>query len=147
MVQEWIKEVYQKPEYAPGVLYYDTNCLFHEHVQDDPFFKNILLPVDVFHFKNKHKETHAHCQEFCNPAMFPELTDGKGGWVFNSSAAEQINSWFGRFLPVVRDMLPHHFDFFLDEMIKQRNRITVAEAKENGKVPIRFARSDYDEED
>lgn len=57
------------------------------------------------------------CQRHCNPAGFPELYNEKNEWVFNSSAAEQANVWFGKFLPVVREMSLDHYNFYLDEMI------------------------------
>jgi hypothetical protein len=80
----------------PNHIIFDNNCGLAQHVKGDPFFENIGLSVDVFHFKSKHKETHMFCQENCNPAAFPELLgiDGKG-WFFNSSVAEQTNVWLG----------------------------------------------------
>jgi hypothetical protein len=44
------------------------------------------------------------CQINCNPARFKELIGPDGKWVFNSSAAEQANVWFGKFQNVVQDM-------------------------------------------
>ena len=64
------------------------------------------------------------CGSNCNPLLYPQLyKDGK--WIFNSSAAEQANSWIVRFRAVVRDMLKHNFNFFLDEMIRLRNEAMV----------------------
>ena len=82
----------------------------------------MALPVDVFHAKTKHKASDEYCQTNCNPALFPELyhedpETGVVSWTFNSSAAEQDNVWFGKFLPVTREMSEVHFNFFLDEMI------------------------------
>jgi hypothetical protein len=55
------------------------------------YFDGCALPVDVFHFKSKHKESDINCGSNCNPYIWPELrTDGK--WWFNSSAAEQANA-------------------------------------------------------
>lgn len=51
----------------------------------------------------------------------PELLDKDRKWYFNSSAAEQHNAWFGRYLPICRDMLPEKYDFFFDEMCRLRN--------------------------
>jgi hypothetical protein len=58
----------------------------------------------VFHFKCKHTERDEFCQTHCNPGRFRELIDSEGKWVFNSSAAEQANVWFGKFQNVVQDM-------------------------------------------
>jgi hypothetical protein len=62
------------------------------------------MPVDVFHARNKHHETDTFCQTHCNPAMFRELVGDNNEWVFNSSAAEQANVWFGGFQSIVREM-------------------------------------------
>ena len=59
--------------------------------------------MDSFHFPG-HKTTHTECQEFCNPKVFPLLTLPNGGWLFNTSAAEQVNSWFGKFQAKVKEM-------------------------------------------
>ncbi|KAI0037501.1 hypothetical protein FA95DRAFT_94308 [Auriscalpium vulgare] len=97
-----------------------------------------ILPVDVFHFKSKHKESDEFCQKHCNPAMWPELSDDKGNWVFNSSAAEQANVWMGGYLAIAREMLAYRFDFFFDEMIKRRNERVVAKLRATGKAPYRI---------
>lgn len=112
--------------------------------KNNAFFERMLLPVDVFHFKTKHKTTHAYCQENCNPAKWSVLSDGKGGWVFNSSAAEQANAWIGRFLPIVQDMVPCHYDFFLDEMIKRHNEGIVHKLRSAEKDPGVFLRCWFD---
>ena len=62
------------------------------------------MTVDVFHFKCKHSEADVFCQIHCNPVRFRELINAEGKWVFNSSAAEQANVWFGKFQSVVQDM-------------------------------------------
>ena len=86
----------------------------------------MAMPVDVFHATTKHKATDQFCNQNCNPALFPEIYredtgNDKRPWIFNSSAAEQINVWFGKFLAVVREMSEVHFNFFLDEMIMIHN--------------------------
>jgi hypothetical protein len=58
------------------------------------------------------------------PALFPDLTED-GKWRFNSSAAEMTNVWFGGYQALVRDMRVDRYNFFLDEMIKHRNRMIV----------------------
>lgn len=119
------------------VLFYDSNCNLQEHLraQQDDFFEHVILPVDVFHFKSKHKETDEFCQKHCNPALWPELSDENGKWIFNSSIAEQVNVWIGGYQAIVRDMLPHRYDFFLDKMIKRRNEILVEKLWNSGQVP------------
>jgi len=63
-------------------------------VKDDPFFEDIGLSVDVFHFNCKHSQSDTYCQQNCNPADYPELLGDNGkGWRFNSSIAEQTNVW------------------------------------------------------
>ncbi|KAF8581706.1 hypothetical protein K439DRAFT_1647814 [Ramaria rubella] len=71
-------------------------------------FDNMAVVVDVFHFTRKHKESDGFCQEHCNPTMFPERYSN------------------GKWMSVV------HFNFFLDEMIKQRNRYTIVELERKG---------------
>lgn len=61
------------------------------------------IVVDAFHFSG-HKTTHKDCQDNCNPNQFPVLKDGEGKWLFNSSAAEQVNAWFGKFQSKVKEM-------------------------------------------
>jgi hypothetical protein len=104
------------------------------------YFDDIALPVDVFHFKSKHKESDIECGQHCNPYIWPELRTDDGKWRFNSSAAEQANAWYGGFLAIVRDMQADRYEFFLDEMIKQRNRMIVKEPKDKGKKPYNIPR-------
>ncbi len=95
----------------------------------------IGLPVDVFHALRKHKDTDDFCALNCNPAGYPELYNALNQWIFNSSAAEQANVWFGKFLPVVREMGELHYNFFLDEMILIRNEFTVSVLQKRGRRP------------
>lgn len=91
--------------------------------------------------KTKHRESDKFCNEWCNPVRFPDLIkDGK--WTFNSSAAEMTNAWFGGFKAVVREMRVDKYNFFLDEMIKQRNRLIVAELCKRHAHPIQIPRID-----
>ena len=111
------------------------------NVGDDHLLK-MGFPVDVFHVVRKHQETDLYCQDHCNPAGFPELMgDQPGEWVFNSSACEQVNVWIAKFLPVVREMSEVHFNFFLDEMIKQTNRILVDDLEKRGHLPWSIPRT------
>lgn len=107
------------------MIWYDNNCHLQRHLnaQQDTYFENCALPVDVFHYKSKHSNNDVFCRDNCNPKLFPELTTADGEWLVNSSAAEQANVWIGRFVPIVREMLPHRFNFFMDEMIQRRNEM------------------------
>ena len=71
----------------------------------------MAVVVDVFHFAG-HKQTHKDCQEFCNPNIYPLLRLSDGKWLFNSSLAEQINVWFGKLQPKVKEMnvMMHAFE-------------------------------------
>ncbi|KAJ3990923.1 hypothetical protein F5050DRAFT_1582260, partial [Lentinula boryana] len=136
-VKDFVKSVYPNRLDLPDVIFYDNNCHLQSHLQaqDDDFFRGTMLPVDVFHFKSKHKESDEFCQKHCNPAQWTELAGEDGEWVFNSSAAEQSNVWIGGYQAILRDMLAHNFDFFLDELIKRRNKILVAKLRQEGKAP------------
>lgn len=83
----------------------------------------------------KHKKTDHDCQMYCNPARYPEVVNPDGTWAFNSSAAEQVNAWFGCFHSVVKEMTPERFAFYLDEMIRIRNDFTVEELRRQGHCP------------
>jgi hypothetical protein len=87
------------------------------------------MPVDVFHFNCKHKATNKPCNQYCNPVRWLLLCTQDNKWVFNSSAAEQTNVWFGGFHSIVCNMQADHYNLFLDEMILRRNRVTVKRLK------------------
>ncbi|KAF8227727.1 hypothetical protein L208DRAFT_1295221 [Tricholoma matsutake] len=53
------------------------------------------LPVDVFHWKCKHKKSDVECLVHCNPYTFKELLGEEKTWYFTSSIAEQTNIWLG----------------------------------------------------
>ena len=95
----------------------------------------MCYPVDVFHAKNKHKDTDKFCQTHCNPALFPELLGKDSTWEFNSSIAEQTNVWMGKFLPIVREMSEVHYNFFLDEAIEAFNDHKVTTLGKRGARP------------
>ena len=78
----------------------------------------------------------------CNPAGFPELYTIDHEWLFNTSAAEQGNVWFGKFMPVVREMDELHFNFFLDEMILIRNEWQVGVLAKRGFHPRLIPRAE-----
>ncbi|KAJ7612433.1 hypothetical protein DFH06DRAFT_1484842 [Mycena polygramma] len=56
-------------------------------------------------------------------------------WVFNSSAAEQANVWFGKYQNIVQDMAVLKYNFYLDEMIRLHNEDTAASLAADGHVP------------
>jgi hypothetical protein len=132
----------------PFVLWHDNNCRLVAMLKNDKdeylrtYFDQCALPVDVFHFKSKHKESDKDCGANCNPYIWPELRTPDGNWRFNSSAAEQTNAWFGGFQAIVREMQANRYDFFLDEMIKRRNRTMIKELERKGKKPYFIPRED-----
>lgn len=70
---------------------------------------------------------------------FPELSvDGDRKWYFNSSVCEQTNSWFGKFNSITRGMKPIKFDFYLDEVILCRNRLTLEKLKREHRNPSQW---------
>lgn len=131
----------------PGVIWHDNNCQIVRMLRNDPepslssYFDNCALPVDVFHFKSKHKEKDVDCGRNCNPYIWPELRTEDGKWRFNSSAAEQANAWYGGFQAIVREMRADRYNFFLDEMIKRRNRLTFQKLQDDGHAPFSIPRN------
>jgi hypothetical protein len=136
-----IKCIYWIPGLLPEHIFYDNNCKLACMVCDDPVFKNVGLSVDVFHFKCKHLTSDHFCQEHCNPAAFPELLAEEGGWYFNSSIAEQTNVWFGGYHAICCEMLVDKYNFFLDEMIIQKNRTTISKLEKEDRNPDYYSLS------
>jgi len=131
-----IKRTYRIPGTMPDHIFFDNNCQLAKIVKDDLAFKHVGLSVDVFHFKSKHSITDMFCQMMCNPASFPELKgEGDKPWFFNSSIAEQTNVWLGGYHSICREMLVDKYNFFLDEMILRRNRMTREKLKKEGTMP------------
>lgn len=67
--QKWLESIYNfKSENLPDVTFFNNNCHLQEHLhkEKDSFLWHIILAVDVFHFKSKHKETDIFCQKHCN---------------------------------------------------------------------------------
>ncbi|KAF8168760.1 hypothetical protein BJ912DRAFT_1025727 [Pholiota molesta] len=124
----------RKPEH----IFYDTNCDARQQAENDPWFADIGMCVDVWHFLNKHKITHEYCQKNCNPYMYKELRDESGQWTFNTSVAEQTNAWLQGFHSMCREMLPARFDFFLDEMIRLKNIEVIQRLEKSGKNPREY---------
>lgn len=128
-------------------MWFDNNCSLYKMIKNDDkdkqYFEHVYFPVDVFHFKSKHKESDTFCGEHCNPVLFPELYDADTKqWRFNSSAAEQVNAWFDGYGKIVREMMQDRYEFFLDEMIKRRNRWLFNELRKREKNPRFIARED-----
>lgn len=113
-----------------------------EDPDDRTYFDGVAMPVDVFHFKSKHKESDVYCNTFCNPARWAELVTEHGKWRFNSSAAEQANVWFGRYHPIMHGMGVDRYEFFLDEMIKRRNKLLHEDLRKRGLAPYFIPRED-----
>ncbi|KAH9834909.1 uncharacterized protein C8Q71DRAFT_710647 [Rhodofomes roseus] len=141
-VKVFLRRLFPTQHSLPRVIFYDSACQLKKHLlaSGDTYFDNSALPVDVFHMKSKHKESDEFCGFHCNPARWPELHDG-GVWRFNSSAAEMTNAWFGGFISIVREMREDRYDFFLDEVIKQRNCRTIHELALHGAHPRKLERS------
>jgi hypothetical protein len=130
--------VFKNKNSVPDVLFYDNNCHLYQHFKKHGVtpFEDMILPVDVFHFKTTHSENNPDCGKHCNPIAFPDLYDVETRtWRFNSSAAEQTNSWLKNYDSVVHDLDATCFNFFLDEMIKERNRFLVASLEAEHKNP------------
>ncbi len=125
------------PRAMPSYIFFDNNCLLLKHIlaSKEHRLDDVGLPVDVFHAIRKHKESDAFCAMNCNPACFTELYSDGLGWLFNSSAAEQGNVWFGKFMAVAREMSEIHYNFFLDEMILIHNEQRVEVLRKRGCHP------------
>ncbi|KAF7324005.1 hypothetical protein MKEN_00622500 [Mycena kentingensis (nom. inval.)] len=133
-----IKKTFREPGSMPEIIFYDNNCTLYQHLAatNDPLLKTVGLPVDVFHWTCKHNKQGTACSYHCNPSRFPELLgeDGKA-WFFNSSVAEQTNVWLGGFHAILREMGNIKFNYFLDEMIMRKNRLTIAKLEADGACP------------
>jgi hypothetical protein len=57
-VAEFLKRTFRIEMLKPEHIFFDNNCSLVQHVKDDPFFADVGLTVDVFHFKSKHKVTY-----------------------------------------------------------------------------------------
>lgn len=135
----------------PEVLWHDNDCKIVAMLNNDKdphlrtYFSHCALPVDVFHFKCKHKESDTTCGLHCNPYLWEELRTNPGTpqeqWHFNSSAAEQANAWMSGYQAIVREMWVERYNFFLDEMVKRQNRIIIKELHCKGHSPYSIPRN------
>ncbi|GJE86647.1 hypothetical protein PsYK624_027280 [Phanerochaete sordida] len=147
-VRIFLMSLFPTEESLPGIIWHDNNCKIVAMLENDDdsylrdYFKHCALPVDVFHFKSKHKESDGNCNRNCNPANWPQLMTADGKWRFNSSAAEQANAWFGGYQAMVREMQVDRYNFFLDEMIKRRNRQTVEKLRTGLHAPYLIPRDE-----
>lgn len=116
-------------------LFYDSNCQARKQAVKDPWFKDVIMCVDVWHFENKHKANDMYCRNHCNPHNYPELLDELGKWFFNTSVAEQVNAWLQGYHSICREMLVVKFNFFLDEMIRLRNTELLKRLEKEGHAP------------
>ena len=72
-------------------------------VQDNEFFSDVGLTVNVFYWSYKHSTQDTFFQQYCNPYYYPMLqNDDRLSWYFNSSIVEQTNVWFGGMMLFVR---------------------------------------------
>ncbi|KAJ7190873.1 hypothetical protein GGX14DRAFT_579467 [Mycena pura] len=143
----WMK-LFPTKRALPQVLWHDNNCRIVAMLRNDPdpelahYFDSCALPVDIFHFKCKHKDRDEDCGRNCNAYIWPELRTADGQWRFNSSAAEQANAWLGGFQSMVREMAAERYDFFLDEMIRRRNISIIKVLERRGQAPHSIPRED-----
>lgn len=112
------------PNDMPQVIFYDNACKLLAHIyksqqSERDRFSVSIVAVDAFHFKS-HKASDCFCRQWTNPNNFPQLKKN-GKWVFNSSAAELTNIWYGKFASICRNMTSVQFNFFLNEMVRLRN--------------------------
>ncbi|KAL0579480.1 hypothetical protein V5O48_002522 [Marasmius crinis-equi] len=139
-VKDFLKTVYP-PEYPgahPCYFFYDHACGLLRHIrkEKDDYFKDSAWVVDVFHARVHHKDDgDTYCNINNNPAGFPELLQPDGTWTFNSSAAEQVNSWFGGYQAILKEMTRDRYHFLCDELIFLRNRWLTEELESTGHYP------------
>lgn len=135
--QSMLEHVFPCERSMPSFVIYGTGCGLYKHsvAQGKTLHLRCALPVDVFHHKTKHKETDVECQQHCNPANFPELLSDDGGWVFNTSIAEQTNVWLGGYHSMLREMTVEKYNFFLDELIMRKNEVIKHKLEVDGQLP------------
>ena len=121
------------------LVVYDYNCGQGRYLKDRPGkerWKDVGLPIDVFHFTSKHSKTDDFCLESCNPYRYPEMrTEDDQKWFFNTSVAEQNNMWIGGFNAVLRGMTQEKYGFVLSEVVTVKNEKTLRRLKETGQNP------------
>ncbi|KAI0355731.1 hypothetical protein OH77DRAFT_1479572 [Trametes cingulata] len=136
-VLDLLRKTWPDKRSMPRVVIYDNGCGLYKHSEasGETLHLEVGLPVDVFHWKCKHKQSDEACSVHCNPLCYPELLlDDKGNWFFNSSIAEQTNVWGGGYGDIIREMVAVKHDFFLDEMVHEKNRLTRAKLVARGGI-------------
>lgn len=69
-----IKNTFLVPGAAqPEHIFYDTNCQARKQAEKDPWFADIGMCIDIWHFLNKHAQSDEYCQVFCNASGYPVL--------------------------------------------------------------------------
>ncbi|KAJ6592961.1 hypothetical protein B0H19DRAFT_1279753 [Mycena capillaripes] len=135
---DMLQKVFHVDGSMPDIVIYDNNCALYKYLvhQNIQLFDTVGFPVDVFHWKCKHAKDGIECSYHCNPTLFPELlrTDGKA-WFFNSSIAEQTNVWLGGYHSMLWEMGSDKYDYFLDEMVMRKNKLTKAKLKGEDALP------------
>lgn len=124
-----------------NIIFYDNACNLVQYILNryaNGPLKDVRFPVDRFHFKTKHKATHTFCQEHCDPAKFPFLTDAKGEPRFNSSAAESTMPWLGSLSNTLRNRHVYLYNLFLNEFVRRRNARIVDNLILTGRKPRRL---------
>lgn len=124
--------------HAPSYLIYDNGCHLYKRSEasGETLHQEISLPVDVFYWKCKHKKSDDACAIHCNPYSYPELRiDDEGHWFFNLSIAEQNNVWLGGYHTIIWEMAAVKYDFFLDQVIMDKNMLTIEKLELNGCIP------------
>lgn len=94
------------PGTEPDFLFFDNACNLCSFIRNRKWFdflNRVAIVVDAFHFSG-HKADDEDCQYNCDPNAFPVLKTPENVWLFNSSAAEQVNVWFGKFQSKVKEM-------------------------------------------
>ncbi|KAI7961221.1 hypothetical protein MJO28_001710 [Puccinia striiformis f. sp. tritici] len=112
------------PTNMPQVILYESACKLLAHIykstsEERDRFTESIVAVDAFHFKS-HKEDDCFCRKWTDPNLYPQLKKD-GSWIFNSSAAEMTNIWYGGFASICRNMTAVQYNFFLDEMVRLHN--------------------------
>ncbi|KAH9817679.1 hypothetical protein DFH28DRAFT_962667 [Melampsora americana] len=111
------------PQGMPEVVFYNNACRLTEHIytgnSDSSAFSRTVIPVDPFHHCS-HADTDQFCKMFTDPHLFPDIQED-GRWIFNASAAELTNIWYGGFASMCRNMGSLMYNFFLEEMVELRN--------------------------
>ncbi|EGG11952.1 uncharacterized protein MELLADRAFT_70637 [Melampsora larici-populina 98AG31] len=120
-VKDFLEETF--PQGLPEVVFYDNACRLTEHIYSGDTersqFLGTVIPVDPFHHRS-HADSDEFCKLFTDPHLFPDIQEG-GRWIFNASAAELTNIWFGGYASMCRNMHPLLYNLFLEEMIYLRN--------------------------